>query len=297
MRSTKGILCAVALLGAFCVGCAEPTPVGTLAVQPTQIDLGYPGYSGLQLSWEFTEAPQDVQGALRVFVHLNDELGAQARTFDHELPFDSAAQSTGDYTINLFQSALAPPLTAGAYNLTVGLHDGAGNRWPLEIDGVEVDDFEYEVAKLQVSDASGEFPMFYFSTGWLQVEGGTDRQILGRRWLSEPGTVTVSEMASAGSVLLIVGVPSKNEEGRELVMENEGDTELAVTVSTACGGYSTTITGTGSHEITVPIAAGEEGEVPAECVLEFQPNFHLVSMDTLERRTIALEGLSWAPGV
>ena len=101
-------------------------------------------------------------------------------------------------------------------------------------------------------------------------------------------------MASAGGVLLLVGVPSKSEEGRELVMEEGAEGDLAVAVSTSCGDFEATLTGTGSHQVYVPIGVGEEGELPAECVVEFQPNFYLVSMDTLERRTIALEGVSWA---
>ena len=216
MRSTKVILCALPLLGALCLGCAAPTPVGTLQLEPVQLDLAYPGFAELGFSWELTAPPQDVLGPLRVFVHLNDELGGQARTFDHELPFDMADQPSGEYSINLFQSALAPPLTAGTYHLTVGLYDGQGNRWPLAVDGEEVDDSEYQMAKLQVSDASEDFPMFYFSSGWLPVEGGTDRQILGRRWLSEAGTVTVSEMASLlGSINTTGGVLKHRRHMRE----------------------------------------------------------------------------------
>ena len=44
----------------------------------------------------------------------------------------------------------------------------------------------------------------------------------------------------------------------------------------------------------MPIGVEEDGEPPAVCTVRFRPNFYLVSMETLERRAIALEGLSWA---
>ena len=68
----------------------------------------------------------------KVFVHLLDSGGSIARTFDHPLPGEWISGREEEYSIALYQSALAPPLNDGTYRLTVGLYDDSGMRWPLE---------------------------------------------------------------------------------------------------------------------------------------------------------------------
>lgn len=124
MMRTSATLLACSVWLVLLGGCSESKePVGKLTVSPPNLTLGYPGFTPLELDFEMT-APLDSQGTPIVFVHVIDEPGEVMRTFDHPLP---GAWTTGgrlSYEIDLHQSALAPPLAPGDYDLTVGLYEG-----------------------------------------------------------------------------------------------------------------------------------------------------------------------------
>jgi hypothetical protein len=228
-----------------------------------------------------------------VFVHLLDETGGIVRTFDHDLPVPWRPGSSHEYGVQLYQSILAPPLAPGDYELTVGLHDGAGNRWALDTDGKERASGEYVVASISAVETVKDAPMFLFPDVWRPSEGGTDRQVLARRWLGGTGSLRVAGIEGEGTVWMAVGIPIADERTEELILDEGADTPT-VDVTTTCSGFTAQIAGRGSHPIEVPVEAGDEG-LPAECEISFDANFYLVSLDTLSRRTVALENLSWRP--
>jgi hypothetical protein len=172
--------------------------------------------------------------------------------------------------------------------MTVGLYDDAGHRWPLKVAGEEVHPQEYRIATVSAtSDAKG--PQFFFAATWLPVEGGTDMQILGRRWLSEDGVLRLSEIPGEGTLFLRIGIP-KGGDAQELVVSDESAVP-AVHLATTCGDYEMAVSGPGSHVVEVPVSVTAEENA---CDISFTSNFYLLSRDNLSRRTLALEDLSWS---
>ncbi len=291
------VYAAPAVLALSLAACRAPgPPVARLSVGPEVLEVTYPGYTELSLSWdhESRERLEGLVGEPRVFVHLLDEGGGVTRTFDHPIPFEWSDAGSAEYEIKLYQSALAPPLAAGSYPLSIGLYDRDGNRWPLEVEGEEIDDAEYLVATVEVLEPASGFPMFYFSPEWKAIETGNDRQVLGRRWLGESGSLRVTRIDRPGTLWLQVGVPAEAAEGKVLVLA-EGAAEPAVRIRSDCGAFEATASGAGSHEVEIPIEAGvaaSEGEEP-ECAIVFEPNFYLESKGTLDRDSVALENLAW----
>ncbi len=294
----RSLLIVVLAAGLAVAGCAQqPDPVGRLGTGAGEIQLGYPQVVELEFAWEMKRALEGLAGQPRVFVHLLDSHGDIVRTFDHELP---AAWKIGGelaYTVPIYQSALAPPLEKGRYKITSGLYDMEGNRWLLENTGAEIGDGEYEVATVSVVDSGPKMPQFFFSSSWMPVEGGTDLQILARRWLTEDGVVRLGGLTSAGKLWLNVGIPEGGGALQEPVMK-EGAVEQSVSVTTTCGDAAVQVTGPGSHSVELPIALPERGEAeeagPAECEVSFTANYHLMSQEGDQSRTVALEGLSWS---
>jgi hypothetical protein len=291
MKMKKATLCLVA--AALWVGCGgSSSPVGHLSVTPKSVELGHPGFVELTFAFQFDQPLEGSSGRQRVFVHLLDESGGIARTFDHDLPVPWRPGSSHEYGVLLYQSALAPPLAPGEYTLTVGLHDGSGRRWGLATGGERAGKDEYVVAKVRAADSVAATPMFLFPEVWRAAEGGTDRQVLARRWLGGTGSLRLASIRGAGHVWMSVGIPVADERTEELILD-EGETTPAVDVATTCSDFTVRLEGQGSHSISVPV--GGEGELPAECEVSFDSNFYLIELDTLGRRTVALENISWAP--
>ena len=270
-----------------------PKPVAKVSARPTTVQLPYPGYAQLELEWDM-QAPLDaIQGAPLVFVHLIDSAGSVERTFDHPLPFSWEPGSSRTYAIPLYQSALAPPLEAGNYRLSLALYDTSGQRWALAESGDEVAGLEYQVASVGTEGDPADAPMLYFSPAWLPLEAGTDVQILGRRWLTGEGTIRVAEVPGSGSVWMSLKI-SQAEVGREELTLNEGESEPGLSIGGTCGGEVISVQGYGKHPIEVAVRADAEGQVPTECEITLQPNFQIVEVDTLTRRSVGLEVLSWS---
>lgn len=277
--------------------------VAELEVEPSQLELGYSEVRRLRLSWSLLEPWEEevVRGRggpvgeeLRVFVHLIDSPGSVLRTYDHQFPIDAAAWREGElvaYDIEIHQSALGPPLGAGTYGLTMGLYGSDGRRWPLAVDGAEVDQYEYRVATVEVLPPSVS-PVFRFSDSWRPIDSGLDRQVLGRRWLTDDGSIWITRPERVRSVWMELLVPTA-EAGLSRLMLEEGAGELAVRLESVCGGAEVLLTGSGRHQVEVPIG-GPKDAADTECEIVLRPNFELLLNGSLERRSILLEALAWS---
>ncbi len=121
-----------------------------------------------------------------------------------------------------------------------------------------------------------------------------DRQVLARRWLVGEGSIRVSQIPEAGKVWMMINLPNRQEGSEELILEN-GAKEPMVQVGNSCGESEVTLAGLGLHEIELAMAPGPEGQAPEECEITFRPNFQVLALDTMARRSISLEVLAWSP--
>lgn len=285
-------ICLVPLLAQVACKPSE-TPVASLRVEPSQLQLAFPGVVELELSWEMDLPLDGIQGEPLVFVHLIDEQGDVLRTFDHRLDFAWQPGQTRQYVIPLYQSALAPPLEPGTYGLTIGLYDSAGRRWPLLVDGEESGRHEYLVANVEIGSESIEAPMFFFSPAWLPLESGRDAQVVARRRLGDAeGTIRVTECPDRGRIWMLIRIPSTEAESGQMVLD-EGASAPEVRITSTCGLEEIGVSGPGTHEIEIALSPAEK-DLLEECELQLRPNFHLLQEDALTRRSLALEVLAWA---
>jgi hypothetical protein len=287
-----GCSCLVGLWLTAC-GAVEP-PVATLEVVPAELPLNFSEVRSVRLRWQIARPLDETAGELRVFVHVLERPGEVLRTFDHVFPETWSVGAEVSYEIDLYQSSLGPPLATGSYALSVGVYDESGNRWPLDVEGDEVDGAEYAVARIDVSDESAT-PMFRFSEGWAPVEPGLDRQILGRRWLTGAGSISAGDVTGGGSVWLKLLVPPVNPGDYRLVLD-PGYQRSRVLIRNGCDQSEIELTGEGRHELEIPIEVEGPESGPFECEITFEPNFHLVTPGSPDRRTIQLEMLAWRSG-
>jgi hypothetical protein len=272
-------------------GCGKDAPVASLEVSPPAVFLPRGELHTLTLAWTPTQELYGLETEPLVFVHLLARPGRVLRTFDHPFPQRWHAGTPVRYDVALHQSALAPPLPPGRYKLTVGLYQAHGKRWPLEVAGEEVDDREYAVAEVEVppETPAGGGPQFVFAGPWLPAEPGSDLQVLARRWLAGDGALRLRGAAGAGSLWMTLRVPDGKGAGEELVLE-PGVVSPGVTLSGTCSGVEMGISGPGQHEVRMPVRDGA-----GPCEVRFDANFHLRTQGSPHLRTVALEGLAWAP--
>ena len=291
----------VLIVVAACLGlaaCEEPpAPVGSLRVAPVQLDLPFPHYQAVEVEVGMTG---DLGAATPwVMLHLLDDTGSVVRTFDHALPGGWAVGETRTYSIDLYQSALAPPLDPGVYQLTGGLYDPTAGRWALEVDGEEVHRMEYALASVEVPQGSNSAPKFFFSPTWMATEAGTDVQVLGRRWLRSAGAIRLADLAAAGTVRLDLRIEAPDPQLEDLVLD-EGYDDVLLDVATTCSEQTWGLEGVGTHVIEVTAAPGavvaEEGaEAGDGCEISLTPHYRVVTRRNLNSRALALDLLSWRP--
>lgn len=257
-----GVL-ALALLG----GCgASDAPIGRLEPGPVPEALGFPDWSPLDLRWELGDTlPGDGAGAT-VFVHLLDSEGHVVRTFDHPFPAAWGPGIEAEEAIDLYQSALGPPLPEGPYALTAGLVSADGTRLPLDVDGEDRGRYEYVLGSVEAVAPTRE--RFRFEGGWQEVEAGADRQVLARRWLTDEAELLVEEPDAGATVLLWIEVPGSSTMGGEPeLVEGEGVPELRV--NSDCSDETTAVSGAGRHRVEVEL--GPTGGT--SCTVVLDPNF------------------------
>lgn len=264
-------LVAAGALAALTAGCERTPdrPVARLAASPAAVSLAYPEAAEIELAWQPLVPLGEVDGELRVFIHLLDDEGEIARTFDHRYPFAWEVGRPHQHRLDLYQSVLGPPLPAGEYGLTAGLYDGSGRRWALETTAEEVRRREYRLATVQVEEPTAPTrPELGFAGGWLPLEPGADRQILGRRWVTGDAAIDVDTAAGAARELVLSLAILAPPPGVELRLD-EGAGQPAVRVTSDCDGGSHHLAGIGSHEIAVTVPAG------AACRVVLDPGFEL----------------------
>lgn len=268
-------------------------PVARLAVEPMEITLPYGTFAELGFSWSLLREPEGASGTPRVFLHLLDNDGNLARTFDHDLPGEWRTGDERSYRNRVYQSLLAPPLPPGSYTLTAGLYDAEGNRWPLAFEGGGTDRYEYRVATVEIPAGGPDPPAIRFSPSWSPTLAGADRQVVAFRWLSGSGAIHLEETADGGTLWLALRVPGAQagDMRRRMVEPSEGgDGVPGVGVAADCGAFQSQVSGEGLHGLDVSIPAGSDG-----CGVTLEPNYVMESVAG-EARSVVLEVLAWRPG-
>lgn len=276
----------VLMLGSILVSCRSKEPVvATVSVSPTSLEIGHGRYQPLRIEWTPSETLENDGKDLWVFVHLIDADKTVLRTFDHRLPKPWRVGETISYSLPIGQSALAPSLAAGSYGLTLGLYNGGQKRWPLTVGGEVRGRHEYEVARVRIPDSTEATPRFLFSESWKEVEPGDNVQTLARRWMVDPGSIQVEALPeNASSLRLVLRVPRVG--GPLRLALDEGAEEVTIHLKTDCDAFEAVLTGPGLHEVVVPV----DWE---RCRLDFETNFHIVELNSLQQVVFALEQLSW----
>lgn len=271
-------------------GCGGDEPIGTVKAEPAAVRLAYPQPMPLRLTWTPSRPIESETGQLLVFVHLLSGPKQVVRTFDHLFPEPWTPGKPVSYTIGLGQSAMAPPIGPGSYQLSIGLYDGERERWPLA-GGEEIARREYAVAQIEVPASPPPAPKFDFGPGWGALEKTGDTQTLLRRWIDKPATIAVSGVPAAGAVVVKVRIPEVNQEGGERLLLEVGSKKPVVVLASNCGGQRQRMTGFGPHTAEVPVAAGQT------CDINLIPRFSVAQVDTIAPRSAAfLEELMWKPG-
>jgi hypothetical protein len=271
------ILAAALAAAAGCRGKAEP--VASLSVAPKDVQLPAGQAAGWKLTWN-PKAPLDnVQGKPRVFVHVLSGRNL-LRTFDHPLAEEWTPFKGQSYEIDLYQSGIAEPLAAGAYEVTAGLYDDAsGERWAIEADGDEVGKREYRVATLVVPAEKVGTPAYDFAGGWLAPEPGGSKQVITRQCAVGEASITVRGVVSPGILLLGSSVPKLAS----------GAWGGAVAVTATCGADRGEINGPEVQWSRIPIAPSSAD--PA-CEIRFTP---VPPAAGANERSVCLEVLAWRP--
>jgi hypothetical protein len=288
-----GLWLAAALTGC---GSEPPAPVARLTVSPAEVELAYPGSAILSAEWEMTaplsgEPAGATAGAEApwVFVHLLDDSGAVVRTFDHQLPFPWRRGESRPAPLELWQSALAPPLPAGDYAITVGLYRPRdGRRWTLETEAPEAGAAEYRVAEVRVLPPSSGIEVA-FDGSWWPAQEGSDRQVMARRWLQRAGAVEITGLSQA--VLLELGLLLPEAGDGERLVLVDGAELSRLRISSPCAAREESLETPGHHRVELALEAPEEGR----CTVRLEPSFVLVDLETLASRSVALERLSMSP--
>jgi hypothetical protein len=276
------------------LACGKPAPVGQVEVRPQSLQVGYPEMRELHLAWQPTAGLDPADGQATVFVHLRDGRGQIVRTYDHPFPRAWQEGTPVPDGVRIFQSALAPPLPPGRYELTLGLYGNkSGKRWPLDVAGPDLGRHEYQVAEVEVP-APGPHPRLAFAGPWLASESGGSRQVVTLRWLDGAGVLRVEGISGPGTFWLMLKIPAGNGPGEKLVLDDASNAP-SVVVSSSCGGVEAGISGPGSHEVEIPIDGTPAG---GSCEIRLKPNFHLLKagLPNGGRRSVALENAAWHPG-
>lgn len=279
------------LPAALAVGCKKnEAPVGKLDVAPLELKLAPAEVQKVQLTWT-PSAALGTEGAT-VFVHLLDSEKKVVRTYDHPFPQSWTPGTPVSYDVKVFQSAIAPPLAAGKYTLTVGLYGKDGDRWALDGMGEPVGKKEYKAADVDVT-AEGYGPKFAFAPAWGPLEEGSDRQVVARRWMVNRGSIRLNDQRDAGTVWLVVRIPEDKVDGYELVFDPGSTTPMVKAIGN-CGSTEMSVSGAGLHEIELPVEAPVAGDY---CRVLLSANYQL-KPTTPEgtARSASLENIAWIEG-
>ena len=306
-------LAAVSLAAGLFAGCGgQQTPVAQVKIEPRQVSLPFAQVRPLRLTWTPSQALEGETPT--VFVHLLDADRKVVRTFDHPFPQRWREGTPVSYEVDLYQSAMAPPLPAGSYRLTLGLYDKEGKRWALDgLGEPEAGRNEYDAATVEVPAGDAK-PRFAFSSSWLPIEPGGDRQVLARRSMASRAAIRLLDQPGPGTVWMMVRIPPVDLPDTRLVLD-PGATAPSAKVVANCGsgsgggggnesgdedadedggGTETSLTGPGIHEVELVMDAPPPNGF---CRVLLSSNFLLEPTTAVARkRSISLESIAWASG-
>lgn len=285
-------LVAVSLAAGLFAGCGgQQTPVAQVTIEPRQVSLPFAQVRPLRFTWTPSQALEGE--APTVFVHLLDTDGKVVRTFDHPFPQRWRESTPVSYEVDLYQSAMAPPLPAGKYRLTLGLYDKEGKRWALDgLGEPTAGRNEYDGATVEVP-AGDPKPRFAFSANWLPIEPGGDRQVLARRSMVSRSAVRLVDQTGPGTLWMVLRIPPVDLPDTRLVLD-PGATAPSVLVVGNCGGTETNLTGPGTHEVEMSMDAPPPNGF---CRVLLSSNFLLEPTTAVARkRSVSLENIAWVPG-
>jgi hypothetical protein len=239
----------------FVLPLLSSAPAGRVTASSGTFKLLYPQSVPITVNWEPARPLDRRHGRVVAFVHLvriEERRNEVFRTFDHPLPKAWIPGESQTDEIDLYQSALAPPLAPGRYVLSIGLYDESwGYRWPLAT-GPEIAKREYRLADVEVGGPDPTAPQLEFSGGWQPVETLQNKQVLARRPFV--GTSRLSfESRAAGSLRMLVSLP-----------QTGGPDSVLVAPSCAPDAGQTVAAGR-SRWVLVDVAAGP-------CQIDFQPS-------------------------
>ena len=272
-------------------GCGgKQTPVAGVEVEPRQVRLPFSQVQTVRLTWTPSMALEG--DSPTVFVHLLDGKRKVVRTFDHPFPQRWREGTPVSYDLKLYQSALAPPLPAGKYQVTLGLYNKEGKRWALDGLGEPKSRNEYDAVEVEVPAQSSN-PRFAFTPNWLPVEPGSDRQVLARRWLVDQAAIRLVDQQGPGTVWMVVQIPSTSGRDSKLVLAPGASAPSVLAVGN-CGGMETNLSGPGVHEVELAMDAPPSNGF---CRVLLSSNFVLEpTAPTGRKRSMSLENIAWMPG-
>jgi hypothetical protein len=289
----RRLLAPLALAAAALACDGGGAPVGELEFTPREITLGWPELVEVRVRLRADRAlPGGVTRPI-VFLHLLDEPGSVVRTFDHGLPGDWAPGAAFDYPVRLAQSALAEPLPAGDYLLSLGVYTAEQGRFALAGEAEAIAKLEYRVASVRVPPAAADGPRARFSDDWLPLEPGADRQILARRSLAggRSGALQFGPLAAAGKIHLRVEIPESGRDGARVELA-AGASQPKVRIASSCGGEQVEVAGAGGFDVDLDVPAGDA----TTCEVLFEPNFQVRWRDRAEATSVRLALVAWQPG-
>jgi hypothetical protein len=289
----NGIWRTAVAAASIAIGCGpQGQPVAELEARPTELELAWPEFVELEVAIEpSAELPGELARPT-VFVHLLDEPGSVLRTFDHPYPGDWRVGREQRYRVRLQQSALAEPLVAGEYLVSMGVYDPEIGRFALVSTAEEIAGDEYRVATVHVPALDGRAPRARFSEHWLPPEAVGNRQVLVRRTLrgGESGVLQFGPIEGAGTLALVLLVPSDVGAGSRLELL-DGAGQPMVRLLTSCGAGDAEISGTGRFDVDLEIPPDASGS----CEVRVEPNFRLTTSERTETTSVRLESVSWRP--
>lgn len=300
MKINQSLLPIALVAVSFAAGCGgQQTPVARVEAGARQVSLPFSQVRPLRLTWTPALALDAEEPT--VFVHLLDTDRKVVRTFDHPFPPKRWREGTPvSYDLNLYQSAMAPPLPPGKYQLTLGLYGKEGKRWALDgLGEPTAGRNEYDAAIVEVP-AGDSKPRFTFSANWLPVEPGGDRQVLARRWMANRAAIRLVDQPGPGTVWMKVLIPPQDLPDAKMILD-KGATSPSVLVTASCGsngagsGSETNLTGDGPHEVELSLDAPPPGGF---CRVLLASNFLLeptVPDARNRKRSVSLESIAWAP--
>jgi len=269
-------------------GCGTPRqpPIAELrSSTPPSLLLPWPTFEELELSIRPLRGLQS-SSAVIVFAHLIDGNGLIVRTFDHPVPAEWSVEAELRDRFPVFQSALAPPLPAGDYELVVGLYEVGGEKLPVKSALRSVRRNQYLLAQVSIPETVVDASLIAFEGAWSEPEQGRDRQLVAAidAIAGSDGRLHLSGDAAGKDLLLALALPGPTVPGSQVELLGE-DNLPEVAIDRICTGSRRLVSGPGLHIeiLPAPVAPGA-----FDCSIGFSSNFSVRPWNSTRARTFRL---------